>query len=130
MNINVSWNEENLSQLPKETKESSEKITCPNCHINPAIIHNLYGVTNCSDCNNKLAELNRTKQPVEMVSTSIKEQRKEFYNDYHPSHRNGAANSEYRDRWGRQAMKNQGFSDYEIDHAKPVYRGSDTYYKN
>lgn len=65
-----------------------------------------------------------------MTTDSIKEQRKEFYDDIHPAHRNGEANSEFRDRWGREAMKRQGFTEKEIDNAKPVYRGSDTYYKS
>jgi len=64
-----------------------------------------------------------------MTSDSIKTQRKEFFDDYHPAHRNGVPSAEFRDRWGKKAMKNQGFSDEEIAKAKPVWNG-DKYYSS
>lgn len=102
-------------------------MLCPNCHKNEAQYKEGLGYYPCSTC------LSRThtapKRSVEFTSDSIKQQRKENWKDIHGAHRKGVASKEYRDTYGEQALRDQGFSEREIQHAQNVW-SDDTYYKN
>lgn len=113
-------------QEAQKDKLQNVQVMCPNCGERPAVLHPQFGYIPCTECQEK--DLVNPNKQVEFTSESIKDQRKQYFDDIHGSHRSGVASREYRDRWGRDAMKRQGFTDKEIDNAKYVWSGDDTYY--
>lgn len=102
---------------------------CVVCLKNEAISDPIFGLLPCSTCQARQAALKPANDIPEMVGENIKEQRKQHFSDIHPAHRKGVASREFLERWGKNAMKRQGFSDNEIKNAKYVWN-DDSYYKN
>ena len=91
-------------------------IKCPNCQKNPAIIHKVYGVTECEDCKKKQIKFNR---PVEFTTESIKEQRREYKKDILQPFRDGVLSKEYLEEYGRTGIN---VTDEEVKNAKYTYK--------
>ena len=104
-------------------------MECPVCKIRPAIVDPEFGVCPCSDCQEAQSRLAKPANVPEFTGDSIKENRKKFWADIHGAHRKGQPSAEFRDTYGKEAMKRQGFTDKEIKNAKPVW-SDDRYYGN
>lgn len=102
-------------------------MKCLSCNQNEAQYKEGLGFYPCGDCN--IRGTRRPQAQVEFTSDAIKEGRKEHWQDIHGSHRQGIPSAEYRDRYGSEEMKKQGFSSREIEQAKPVWN-DDTFYNS
>ena len=101
-------------------------MMCPNCGTREAIKDETLGWIPCKACQIKKIKLGEVP---EFTSEAIKDQRKAFWSDIHPAHRSGVPSKEFRDRWGAEAMKRQGFTDEEIKNCRYVY-SDDKYYSD
>lgn len=104
-------------------------MVCAACKTNKAELDPYWGYLPCIECQQRQKSLQKPQQQTEFTTDDIKQGRKAYWGDYHPSHRKGKASREFRDTYGKRAMKRQGFSDKEIDNAQYVWSGDDTYYK-
>jgi len=113
----------------KIVQNVSSLMICPVCKVNPAEKHPYYGYIPCKPCQDRQARLKKPDKLPEFTSDSIKEGRKANFDDIHGAHRKGVPSREFRDRWGEEAMKRQGFTDKEIKNAQYVW-GDDKYYQD
>lgn len=104
-------------------------MECPVCRKNEAIKDPEYGILPCLPCQDRQAELAEPAKVPEFAGETIKENRKKYWKDIHGAHRKGIPSAEFRDTFGKEAMKRQGFSDKEISKAKQVWN-DDKYYGN
>jgi len=104
------------------------KQKCPICRDNDAIEDPYYGFLPCLPCTEKQRKLKRPNRNVELVPDRIKEDRRAYFDDYHPPHRKGQLSKEWVNRWGADKAKKRGFSDKEIKNAKNVWN-DDRFYK-
>lgn len=112
-------------QEARENELQDVQVMCPNCGKEAALLHPQFGYIPCKDCQEK--ETIKPNNQVEFTSENIKEQRKQYFDDIHGAHRSGVASKEFKERWGEDAMKRQGFTEQEIKNAKYVWR-DDSYY--
>lgn len=97
-------------------------MLCVICNKNKARHDEFIGFLPCNPCVRRGREAKRPDSNIpEMAGEDIKTQRKMYFDDIHPAHRKGVPSKEFRDRFGKEAMKRQGFSDDEIKNAVPVW---------
>lgn len=104
-------------------------MRCPSCHKGEAKTHYQLGVIPCDDCRNRQSTLAHPGADIEFTSDDIKEQRKAYSKDILQPHRKGQLSKEWLDQYGSKAAKDRGFSDSEIESAKPVWN-DEVYYGN
>lgn len=107
-------------------------MICLVCHKNEAVQDKTFGILPCRLCANRQSSLSSPGALPEFTSTSIKDQRREYYSDTLPWHRKGELDKGAVDRYGVEAVKARGFSEKEIKRAKYVWSGADAandYYK-
>lgn len=114
-----------------KTKSPAANVSkCVSCKKRDAVVDPLFGtLPYCEVCQKRINGVQHPGKQAEFVGDDIKEQRKAYWHDYHPAHRKGVPSREFRDRYGREAMKRQGYTDKEIDNAQYVWSGDDTPYK-
>lgn len=97
-------------------------VLCIVCNTNPAQHDDFIGFLPCENCVKRQRKTQRPDSNIpEMTGEDIKTQRKMYFDDIHPAHRKGVASREFREKYGKQAMQRQGFSDEEIKNAVPVW---------
>lgn len=74
---------------------------CPTCNKNKSITDPVYGITECQQCRNKGT---RPKRPVEFTSDSIREGRREYYNDVIQPYRGDTLSKEYLEVYGTKGI--------------------------
>lgn len=102
-------------------------MTCLLCGKEPAIKSEQYGWLPCFSCQNK--DHRDPQEQIEFTSQSIKDQRKAFANDILQPHNKGELSKEWLNIYGPKKARQRGFTQKEIDHAKPVWN-SEHYYKS
>lgn len=102
-------------------------MLCPVCKVNPADKDDYYGYLPCKPCRDRQANLKKPGKAEEITSETIKQGRKEYWGDIHGAHRKGKASREFLEKFGKEAMKRQGFSDKEIKDADYVWNDDKPY---
>lgn len=105
-----------------------QKVVCLVCNIHPAGYEEFIGYLPCENCVKSQRARQRPDGDLpEMYGEDIKTQRKMYFADIHPAHRKGVPSKEFRDTYGKEAMKRQGFSDEEIENARNVWSDDEAY---
>jgi hypothetical protein len=100
--------------------QGEKGVTCLSCGKRDALYDVSYGWLPCTLCQSKHGDDGAVS---EFTSAEIKEQRKAHGRDIVQPHRKGKLSKEFVDAYGADAAKKRGFSDKEINHAKPVWDG-------
>ncbi len=77
-------------------------MKCPTCKKNEAVIHPLYGIVNCNECQQKPSSAGKS---TEFTSESVREQRLEYKKDILQPFREGVLSREYLETYGTSGIE-------------------------
>jgi hypothetical protein len=105
-------------------------MLCPACFTNQGITTSQGNLLPCLECRARQDKLDSPNLPVEIIPEYIKAERKERQDSIEQPHFKGELNKRWVDLWGKQAARDKGFSEKEIENAEYVYDGTPlNYYK-
>jgi hypothetical protein len=83
----------------------------------------------CKSCLVRQSTLKRPGGQIEFTTDSIKHDRKVYAQDILTPHRKGQLSKEWLKVYGKDKAKQHGFTDTEIKHAKNVWSGDISFYR-
>ena len=80
-------------------------MNCLICQNNEATTHKTFGILPCRSCLEHQRGLSKVRQPTELTTDSIRQQRREFKADIIQPWRSGELSKEYIETYGDQHIK-------------------------
>ena len=97
---------------------------CLNCNTGESTIHKTYGILSCQDCLDRQATFKKPHETIEVTTSEIRRQRKEYAKDIVQPFRGGTFSKEYYDAHGTKGVN---VTKQELKNMKNVWKETHFY---